>query len=113
MRMEVSSIWITVQQVMHAIVGLAAEFVRSLAPVRDLIVDKCGQPGLIAAYVALGVIGLVVVHRLLKITFAILKYLVIPSVGLAFLGTLVLPFSFTFLLPITVALCSLVLLIKA
>ena len=111
--MEVSSIWTIVQQVMHVIVGLAAEFVRSLAPLRDMIVDKCGQSGLIAAYVALGVIGLVVVHRLLKITFAILKYLVIPSVGLAFLGTLVLPFSFTFLLPITVTLCSLILLIKA
>ena len=111
--MEVSSIWTIAQQVIHAIVGLTAELVHSLAPLRDLIVSKCGQPGLIAAYVALGVIGLVVVHRLLKITFAILKYLVIPSVGLAFLGTLVLPFSFTFLLPITVTLCSLILLVKA
>ena len=111
--MEVGTIWSIVQQVMHAIYQQAAEFGKTLAPLRDLIVTHCGQTGLIAAYIALAVIGILVLHRLLKITFAILKYLVIPSVGLAVVGSLIFPLSFTFLLPITVTLCSLLLLLKA
>jgi hypothetical protein len=111
--MELGTIWDIVQQVMHGIYGLAAGFIHALAPLKDLIVAHCGQTGLIAAYVALAVIGIIVVQRLMRITFAVLKYLVVPSVGLAFLGTLLLPLSFAFLLPITVTLCSLLLLLKA
>jgi hypothetical protein len=53
-----------------------------------------------------------VIWRLTKITFATLKYLVVPAIGLAALGSFVLPYSFVMLLPVTVTACSLILLVK-
>jgi len=84
----------------------------ALAYVKGLILDTFGPNGLTAAYVVLAVLVLVVVWRLTKITFATLKYLVVPAIGLAVLGSFVLPYSFVILLPITVTGCSLILLVK-
>ena len=80
--------------------------------VKELIVEHFGQNGLIAAYIVLAVLILLVVWRLTKITFATIKYLVIPAVALAALGAFVLPYSFFMLLPVTVTACSLLLLFR-
>jgi hypothetical protein len=80
--------------------------------VKELIVEHFGQNGLIAAYIVVAVLILVIVSRLVKITFATIKYLIIPAVALAALGTFVLPYSFFMLLPVTVTACSLLLLFK-
>lgn len=111
--MDVAGVWSAVQQIMESLWDKFLVFVDGLGPIRESIVAHFGQTGLIATYIALGVVALLVLHRLLKITFAALKYLVVPSIVLAFVGTLILPYSFVFLLPITVSLCSLVLLFKA
>lgn len=83
-----------------------------LGSIKALILEHFGPNGLTAAYVVVAVIVLVVVWRLTKITFATLKYLVVPAIALAVLGTFVLPYSFVMLLPMTVVGCSLVLLVK-
>lgn len=80
--------------------------------VKELIVDHFGENGLIAAYIVVAVLILVLVSRLVKITFATIKYLIIPAVALAALGAFVLPYSFFLLLPVTVTACSLILLFR-
>ncbi|MFQ5499143.1 MAG: hypothetical protein ACE5FH_05690 [Candidatus Zixiibacteriota bacterium] len=76
------------------------------------IVDNFGSNGLTAAYIAAGVIVLVILSRLTRITFATLKFLVVPALALAFIGSFFLPYSFIAMLPVTVTACSLFLLVK-
>ncbi len=79
---------------------------------KDFITDTFGQNGLYAAYVAAAVILIFVLSRVAKLTFSTLKFLVIPSVALAFLATLFLPYSFVVTFPVSVTVCSLFLLFK-
>ena len=90
----------------------ADEYSGVLGSIQSVIVEHFGQPGLYAAYIAVAVFILFVASRLAKITFSTIKYLVIPSVALAFVGSYFVPFSFPALLPVTVTLCSLFLLFR-
>ncbi len=90
----------------------AGEYSGVLASSKEWITNNFGENGLIAAYVALGALALLIVMKITKFSFSAVKYLVIPSIGLAVLGSFVLPFSFFFLLPITVTACSLLLVFK-
>jgi hypothetical protein len=90
----------------------AEEYSGVLGPAKAFIIEHFGQNGLIAAYIVLAVLILFVVSRLAKLTFSAVKYLVVPSVALAFLGSFFLPFSFAAALPISVTVCSLFLLFK-
>ncbi len=83
-----------------------------LESIRQLILEHFGQNGLYAAYIAAAALIIFVATRLAKLAFSTLKYLVIPSVALAFGASLLVPYSFSTLLPVTVTLCSLVLLFK-
>jgi hypothetical protein len=83
-----------------------------LAIARDWILQNFGTNGLYAAYLVGFVLAVFVLSKAVKITFAMLKYLVVPGFGLALVGSFVLPYSFFFLLPITITGCSLLLLFK-
>ena len=93
-------------------IARAGEYSGVVASAQKYIVDNYGQTGLIAAYITLGVLVLFVVSRLVKLTYSAVKYLVIPAVALAFLASVCTPFSFSAALPVTVTVCSLVLLFK-
>ncbi|HKK20952.1 MAG TPA: hypothetical protein VJ983_05715, partial [candidate division Zixibacteria bacterium] len=80
--------------------------------IRQLILDNFGQNGLYAAYIATAALIVFVASRLAKLTISTLKFLVIPSVALAFGVSLFAPYSFAALLPVSVTLCSMVLLFK-
>ncbi len=110
--MSVNSIVDFLKEALSAIPAMITGALTALAPVKQMILDQFGWPGLMAAYIAIGVIGLLVVWRLTKLSFAAIKYLVIPALGLAFVVSLVSPYSFTTALPVTVTLCSLLLLAK-
>jgi len=84
----------------------------AVASVKGIILEQFGPNGLIAAYIAVAALLLLVLWRLTKVTFSTLKYLVLPALVLAVLGSFVLPYSFVVLLPITVTGCSLLLLFK-
>ncbi|MEW6410848.1 MAG: hypothetical protein AB1483_00080 [Candidatus Zixiibacteriota bacterium] len=88
------------------------EYSGVVGSVQRVIVEHFGQNGLYAAYVVVAALILLVAAKLAKITFSTLKYVVVPSLALAFLGTFFVPYSFTSLLPVTVTCCSLVLLFK-
>lgn len=90
----------------------AGDFSGNLESGQSWIVDTFGQNGLYAAYVVLAALGLFLLTRLAKMTFSALKYLVVPGVGLALIGSFVLPYSFVMILPVTVVACSLLLLFK-
>jgi hypothetical protein len=91
----------------------ASEYSGSLDGLRDSIVQHFGTQGLIAAYVVGAVLLLLIISKLAKISFAALKFLVLPSVVLAVLATFFLGYSFTASLPVTVTACSLFLLFRA
>jgi hypothetical protein len=90
----------------------AHEYSGFLASAREYILDTFGPNGLIAAYIVMAAILIFILSKLVKLTFATLKYLVIPAVGMAFVASLVLPYSFVTALPVTVTVCSLFLLFK-
>lgn len=90
----------------------AEEYSGLLETIKGTIVEHSGENGLIAAYIATAAFLLFILSRLAKISFSTLKYLAIPAVALAFIGSLVIPYSFFTLLPVTVTGCSLVLLFK-
>jgi hypothetical protein len=90
----------------------AEEYSSTLSPIRDFIVSNFGQAGLIAFYLIVTVLTIVVITKLIGITLSALKYLIVPAVALAWLGSLVLPVSFVTTLPVTATACSLVLLFK-
>ena len=96
-----------------SLTDFAQQNISTVETARDYILQRFGQNGLYAAYVALGVLGAVVLYRLIKISLLAIKYLVVPAVVLALLASFILPYSFATVLPITVTLCSLVLLVKA
>lgn len=90
----------------------AEHLAQSLAPIKAYVLSHYGDNGLMAAYIVLGVTAVLLVYRLLQLTFSAVKYVVLPSVALAFLGSIVSPLSFTVLLPATVAVCAIVFLFK-
>ena len=110
--MELNSLIDTFKQIAITLYGLAITFLAALAPLKAIILERFGQTGLVAAYVATAVIGFLILWRMMKITFAAIKYLILPAVGLALLASWCLPYSFAVALPVTVTLCSLVLLVK-
>jgi hypothetical protein len=110
--MSINSLLNLLKEALAAIPALITGALTALAPVKQMILDQFGWPGLMAAYIAIGVIGLLVIWRLTKLTFAAVKYLVVPALALAFVVSLVSPYSFAAALPVTVTLCSLILLAK-
>ncbi len=101
-----------IREIIGDLLGRAGELSGTFAAARAYILDHFGSNGLIAAYVVLGVIGFLLIYRLVKITISAIKYVVIPSVVLAFLVTMISPYPFSSILPVTVTACSLILLIK-
>ena len=90
----------------------ADEYTGLLGPVKEFIVGTFGENGLLAAYLIVAVLILVVISRLVGIGFKALKFLVLPAIGLAFVVSIMLPYSFITVLPVTATVCSLFLLFK-
>ncbi len=79
---------------------------------RQFIEDKFGTPGVIAAALLLvSIVGLLL-GKVVKLSFSLLKFVIIPSVAITFIATYFLPFSFTYILPVTVAFFSVILMVK-
>lgn len=100
------------KQVAEGAARKAGEFTGAIGPAQDYITQHFGQNGLYAAYFLIAALVLFVLSKLVKLTISTLKYLVLPSVALAFIGSLFVPYSFPALLPATVTICSLILLFK-
>ena len=64
----------------------AGEYGDLLASVQGFILEHFGQNGLYATYIVVAALGLFLLSLVARLTFSTLKYLVIPSVVLAFAG---------------------------
>ena len=102
------------------VVGKIAEFAgmdssilgQYFESIKAYILENFGEPGLYATYIAVAAIVIFVLSKLFKLSFAILKLVVVPSVALAFVATFFLPQSFFHFLPVTVSLFSVLLLFR-
>lgn len=81
-------------------------------PIRQFILDNFGQNGLYAAYFLVGVITLLAVYKLIKLSIELVFFIAIPAALTAFVLSYVLPYSFFYLLPATTALFTLGLVIR-
>lgn len=88
------------------------EHQQALDPLRQLIVEHFGQTGLYAAYLLAAAIVLLLIYKLIKFSFELIFFMVLPSVLAAFVLTFVLPYGFSYLLPATVAVFTLGLVMK-
>ncbi|UCD93670.1 MAG: hypothetical protein JSU69_07820 [Candidatus Zixiibacteriota bacterium] len=76
------------------------------------IQDRFGTPGLIAAgLLLLSIVGLLL-SKAFKMSFDIVRYVVVPAMAVTFVATYFLPYSFVYILPVTVAFFSIVLIVK-
>jgi hypothetical protein len=96
------------QKAQHA----ADDYSGVLGDIQRIIVENFGQNGLYAAYILAAVLVLVLVSRLTRISFNVFKFVVVPALALAFVVSLFTSMQFVALLPVTVTLCSLILLFK-
>ena len=74
---------------------------------------RFGQSGLLAFYIVIISVSVVVLWKAVSLLFAIIRYLILPTVILAWIGSMIFPYPFTTLLPVSAAGCSLILLYKA
>ncbi len=100
-------------KVIEATAALVGQGFDLFAHLATVIAEQFGRSGLLAFYLISIVIVVLAVWKALSLLFSVLRYLVIPSVIVAWLGSLFLPYPFTTLLPISAAGWSLVLLYKA
>jgi hypothetical protein len=83
-----------------------------ITTIKVFIEDKFGSAGLIVvALLLVGIAGLLL-SKITKLSFDLIKYVAIPSVAVTFIATYFLPFSFVYILPVTVAFFSIVLMVK-
>ena len=79
---------------------------------RQFIEEKFGMAGIIAAALLLvSIVGLLL-SKVTKLSFNLVRFVVIPSVAVTFIATYFLPYSFIYILPVTVAFFSVVLMVK-
>ena len=79
---------------------------------RQFIEERFGTPGIIAAALLLvSIVGLIL-GKVTKLSFNLVRFVVIPSVAITFIATYFLPYSFVYILPVTVAFFSVVLMVK-
>jgi len=83
-----------------------------LDPVRQFILDNFGQNGLYAAYILAAAIVILLLYKLVKFSFELIFFIVLPSVISAFVLTFFLPYNFLYLLPATAALFTMGLVLK-
>lgn len=80
--------------------------------VQQFIINHFGQNGLYAAYLLGAAVGALLVYKILKLSFEVILFVVLPSAISAFVLTYVLPYDFSHLLPATAALFTLGLVLR-
>ncbi len=110
--MPLSELLTQIQEIAERASVSFSEYGTVMSQIQQFILDNFGPKGLYAAYISAAAVGLLLFWKMVKLSFAALKYMVLPAVALAFVGSFFLPYTFTTLLPVTVSGCSLFLLFK-
>jgi hypothetical protein len=80
---------------------------------RQFIEERFGTPGLIAAALLIVSIAGLMLAKMVRLAFDILKYVVVPAAGTVFIGSFFMHNSLVYLLPLAVAFFSVVLVIRS
>ncbi|UCD17267.1 MAG: hypothetical protein JSV44_12590 [Candidatus Zixiibacteriota bacterium] len=83
-----------------------------LGTAKQALLDKFGTPGLIAAVLVLLSTLVLIMVKLVKVSFDLVRYVLVPSIAVTFIATYFLPYSFVFILPVSVSFFSVVLLVR-
>ncbi|MFH2056866.1 MAG: hypothetical protein ABIJ61_12985 [bacterium] len=78
----------------------------------EYLVAQLGQTATFAIYLALGAIILLALFRSFKFSFDVLRFVVVPTLAIAFVGSLLLPYSFLTIAPFAAIACSTLLFIR-
>jgi hypothetical protein len=105
-------LYIRARDIIDDVSARADEYSGVVGSAKEFISETFGQSGLIACYVILTVLSVLLISKVARLAFSAVKFLVIPSLALAFLAALVLKVPFATALPVTVTGCSLFLLFK-
>jgi len=90
-------------------ISLRADF---LHQARAFVENRFGTAGLIACGLLLASILGLLLAKVTKLSFNLLRYVVVPSVAVTFVATYFLPYNFVYILPVSVAFFSVVLMVK-
>ncbi|MFH2035141.1 MAG: hypothetical protein ABIJ45_01960 [Candidatus Zixiibacteriota bacterium] len=74
--------------------------------------ERFGTAGLVAAGLLIAAILGLILSKAVKMSFDVVRYVAVPAVAVSFIGTYFLPYSFVYILPVTVAFFSIILIIK-
>ena len=80
--------------------------------IKTWIVGQFGEQGFIFACIAVSALVLFIGIKMAKTTFSMITYFLVPAVGLAALGSIILSYSFISLLPVTTIFSAVLLLVK-
>lgn len=83
-----------------------------IAAAKLFVQERFGTPGLIAVAILLASIAGLLLSKAVKVSFDIVRYVAVPSVAVTFIATYFLPHSFVYILPVTVAFFSIVLIVR-
>jgi len=83
-----------------------------LESARLFIQDRFGTPGLVAAGILIASLVGLILMKSVKLSFDVVRYVAVPAVAVTFVATYFLPYSFVYILPVTVAFFSIILIIK-
>lgn len=78
-----------------------------------LLVDQVGEKLAMGIYLCAAILVLLVIFKVFKLAFNILRFVIIPSVVVAYVASMFLSFSFLAAMPIAGALFSVLLFIKS
>lgn len=98
--------------ILEAVFSLIRGLVNLVGTLSTMAGENLGPYGLPAFYLVALVVVFLAVWGIVHFIFKILRYLVLPAVIIALVGSMFLPHSFMTLLPFSAAGCSLILLIK-
>jgi hypothetical protein len=101
--------WKTLEVGLQSLAGGLTEKVASL---HGELVAGLGMTGALAVYLTLGILAVLVLWRMVKLSFDVIRCVAIPALVVAFIGAWLMPFSFYHILPVTAALFSGILLLK-
>ncbi len=97
----------------NVITEKVAEHQEMLDPLRQFIVDNFGQNGLYAVYFVLAAVAVLILYKLVKLSFDVVFFVALPASATAFILSLFLEYNFFYLLPVTAGLFTLGLVIKS
>ena len=102
-----------VETVFARLCVLASQVGVNILGYHKMLIDQVGEKLTMGIYLCAAILILLVVFKVFKLAFNILRFVIIPSVVLAYIASMFLSFSFLAAMPVAGALFSVLLFIKS